>query len=301
MDLFHYFWYYLTMKKQNAEKFVPVVVWANNYQFAKNEKITQSCVESRMLLWCKIGRGEVRVNAQRFAMNPGDFMLLPWRRRLEYHPDSKTPFLVAGIHIIPRHARNHPVEFEVAHSRSHRLFEKPWRADALTGTIPSFLAGCMEWNAQLKFLAEYIVACQPQVKHDEELAMVFGKLLCAQLATAVTKSRNGETMPQNLIQIMEYVKGHIIQKISITDMAEIGQCSISTVIRLFRRHFSASPIQWLLQFRISQAAALLGSTQLHVGEIGRRVGIDDPYYFSKLFKRFNGKTAKNYRSRNASI
>ena len=38
---------------------------------------------------------------------------------------------------------------------------------------------------------------------------------------------------------------------------------------------------YLIQRRLHAAAALLRQTELGVGEIGRRVGYPDPYYFIK--------------------
>jgi AraC family transcriptional regulator, transcriptional activator of pobA len=46
-----------------------------------------------------------------------------------------------------------------------------------------------------------------------------------------------------------------------------------------------------------EAARLLRFTDLTVGEIARRVGFDDPLYFSRAFKRHQGEAPQAYRAR----
>jgi AraC-like DNA-binding protein len=42
--------------------------------------------------------------------------------------------------------------------------------------------------------------------------------------------------------------------------------------------------------RMKKAAELLVTTQLNVSEVSYKVGINDPFYFSKCFKAQFGKT-----------
>jgi len=46
-----------------------------------------------------------------------------------------------------------------------------------------------------------------------------------------------------------------------------------------------------------EAARLLRFTDLTVGEVARRVGYDDPLYFSRAFKRRHGDSPQSYRER----
>ncbi|MCE9543587.1 MAG: AraC family transcriptional regulator, partial [Verrucomicrobia bacterium] len=48
--------------------------------------------------------------------------------------------------------------------------------------------------------------------------------------------------------------------------------------------------RWMLM-----AATLLRGIMLGIGEIGQRVGFDDPYHFSKLFKTYFGMPPSSLR------
>ena len=52
---------------------------------------------------------------------------------------------------------------------------------------------------------------------------------------------------------------------------------------------------------MERAAQLLTTTRLPVGQIGKMIGIDDPYYFSKAFKRYHRTTPTSFRSTRALI
>ncbi|MBN8218738.1 MAG: helix-turn-helix domain-containing protein [Spirochaetes bacterium] len=71
-------------------------------------------------------------------------------------------------------------------------------------------------------------------------------------------------------------------------LAKLGP-SPSHLIRLFTKARGRSPLQHLLQLRIREAEHLLTVTQMPVHEVARRVGFDDPYYFSRAFRKISGK------------
>lgn len=67
----------------------------------------------------------------------------------------------------------------------------------------------------------------------------------------------------------------------------------------FRKKFKAitglSPHDYHLGLRISRARTLLDTTALHINEIAYQTGFDSVYYFSKLFKKKNGVSPRNFR------
>jgi transcriptional regulator GlxA family with amidase domain len=83
-----------------------------------------------------------------------------------------------------------------------------------------------------------------------------------------------------------------------SDIANYADCSTSTLTRLFQKYLNKSPGQWLQEERLKQAAMLIATTILPFSEIGKRVGIDDQFYFSKIFKQHSGMTPTAYRRSN---
>lgn len=81
-----------------------------------------------------------------------------------------------------------------------------------------------------------------------------------------------------------FVAGNLHAPLRVTDVAAAGGCSTSTAQRLFARHLGSSVTAWVRSERMREAAALLRSTGLRVGEVARIVGYEDQLYFSRVFR-----------------
>lgn len=64
--------------------------------------------------------------------------------------------------------------------------------------------------------------------------------------------------------------------------------SYDYVRRVFREDLGLSPGAYLTRLRVGQAKKLLIETSLGTAEIGYRVGIEDPTYFCRVFKKWVG-------------
>lgn len=63
-----------------------------------------------------------------------------------------------------------------------------------------------------------------------------------------------------------------------------------------RRGAGSSPKDYLLGIRLGCAKELLAATELPVAAVARRVGYDDPAYFSRLFTRRVGIAPVRFRA-----
>jgi AraC-like DNA-binding protein len=65
--------------------------------------------------------------------------------------------------------------------------------------------------------------------------------------------------------------------------------------RLFKQQTGQTPLQYLLRRRIEAAGRLLQSTGQRIEEIARQVGFEDPYYFSRTFRKIKGCSPRAFR------
>lgn len=56
-----------------------------------------------------------------------------------------------------------------------------------------------------------------------------------------------------------------------------------------------STIDYFIQIKIQQACQLLDYSNLRINEISSRIGYEDPYYFSRIFKKVTGVSPDNYK------
>ena len=66
--------------------------------------------------------------------------------------------------------------------------------------------------------------------------------------------------------------------------------------KAFKKMTGESPNRYHLNLRLNKARFLLTSTTLSISEVAYQTGFDSLFYFSKLFKKKNGKSPKLYRA-----
>lgn len=63
----------------------------------------------------------------------------------------------------------------------------------------------------------------------------------------------------------------------------------------FKRCFGRAPLEYLIGQRLQHAKDLLGRSDLQIAEISREVGYENPFYFSRLFRKHTGQSPRAYR------
>lgn len=105
-----------------------------------------------------------------------------------------------------------------------------------------------------------------------------------------------ESVPERLRLVREFIDLHCAEKLTVEKLAAMAHWSPTHFNNLFRKHFSTSPVDYAIRQRMHRAAYLLRDVNLSITEIAGRVGFEDIYYFSKLFKKRWGLTARKMRS-----
>lgn len=289
---------YSVKMNQSEQAFIlphGVIVYANDLQFGPDEQASHAHVLSRMLLWCKQGRGIVRINDVLYPLEPGHFLFLPWGHAIHYYADPADPFFLAGVHLIPNHAPGRALEFDVAHCHGHAL-DVPWRRDKALPGIEGVIEGSMEWSDGLAPLVSYIVHLFKRGDFQPWQMRQLAGLFVTELLEAVqTRRVASRPIPHALRQLLRFISDHTHRPLGLDDLAHFSGMSRSSVGRMFKRYLNCTPGEWVLDERMRRACHLLRTTRLPVSEIGQRVGIEDPFYFSKLFKKAQGVAPLGYR------
>jgi len=283
-------------KSPSVSKDRPVVVYANWFQFGPSERKFHQRVESRMLLWCQDGKGRLGVNRRELAFEAGDWLLLPWDHEIIYMADAKNPFFVGGIHVIPRYSDHADMTFHVAHNRSDKLAGDPGRSDGYWPGLEKLVSGRFAGETcALKLFATYVVERFQHSKPERKIMSALASLLISEISIAATSQPSGfKALPGGLRRMQEYVKAHMGQTLSVEDLARAARCSVASVHRLFNAYESLSPGRWMARARAESAARLLRTTTLTVREVGEKVGLGDPFHFSRFFKREMGVSPRAY-------
>ncbi len=100
---------------------------------------------------------------------------------------------------------------------------------------------------------------------------------------------------QHYKKVLDYVADHFEETIALEDLA--AQASLSTFhfARLFKETIGKSPHNFVMEYRVEQARKMLQQPDIPLIDIAIECGFSDQPHFSRLFKRFEGMTPKQYR------
>jgi len=76
------------------------------------------------------------------------------------------------------------------------------------------------------------------------------------------------------------------------------KCGINTryMSRLFKKHASITPHEYIMRLKLNKAANLLLVSSLSVKDIAEMIGFIDPFHFSRNFKKIHGLSPRDYRN-----
>ncbi|GKU77233.1 AraC family transcriptional regulator [Paenibacillus sp. L3-i20] len=98
-------------------------------------------------------------------------------------------------------------------------------------------------------------------------------------------------------RVSTYIHDFYYQNLTITSLAEQYNVNRNRLSYVFRRHVDMGPAEYILKYRINMAQEMLFTSDAPVQQIAHTVGIDDPFYFSRVFKKQFGISPTEYREK----
>ncbi len=115
------------------------------------------------------------------------------------------------------------------------------------------------------------------------------------LATEIATYRTNKS--KNVLwEVMQYIQSHLTDStLSLGSVAETFHMNDSYLSRTFTKELGFSFSKYLNRLRMEHAITLINTTDLKAYQIAEAVGIPDAYYFSNCFKKYTGKSIRDYR------
>lgn len=158
---------------------------------------------------------------------------------------------------------------------------------------------------QLKdMMSMEVVTCEPSLYKDLETLYETAKEhqllpVNARFEILDTDSGEGNVSDKESTVIgnaKEYINNCYSREIGLDDVAAFVHLSPAYFSRLFKQETGENFIDYLIKVRMEHGKHLLETTSHKTYEISQMVGYKKSKYFSKLFKKYSGYTATEYRS-----
>jgi len=107
--------------------------------------------------------------------------------------------------------------------------------------------------------------------------------------------------PKNLHDARLRVDSDPASLLSVADMAREAGLSRQHFTELFRLHFGMAPMKYVLHARMHRAAHLLRDQNRQVADVAHAVGFEDPFHFSRSFRKEFGISPRLFKKRQMAI
>lgn len=121
---------------------------------------------------------------------------------------------------------------------------------------------------------------------------LIGSQIMVLLAKINYQTQQGAQMQGYELELIEQVKTifqeNIYATLDIETLASTMNISYTMLRDIFKKYSGLSPYQYFLQMKINKAKELLSEGNLTVKEVSFKLAFDNPYYFSRFFKKKTG-------------
>lgn len=234
---------------------------------------------SYTLLLCHHGAGILDLADSRHRMTRGTFAVL---RPFEFHAyeaDPVDPWTLYWIHFTGRMAQEYYDTLTAGGSRTCTTVEPDLALVETFERIRHALANDCSYRSLLQGSA------------------LLHLLLCDLHALINRPVQAPHDVRTRILRIVRALQDNPGSNLTIHELAGAAHMSAMYFSAKFRELTGQSPRCFISRIKMQRACELLAGSQLKVECIARTVGYDDPYYFSRAFKRVVGATPSEYRTR----
>lgn len=160
----------------------------------------------------------------------------------------------------------------------------PWQAEVLS--LMHEITAAQEKTCDVELVSSYLIQKIWHILYQNTDVEHMGK-----------KENYSASSQARLQLMMQYIHQDFAYNISLSDIADQAKVSKSTALNLFHRYLGISPVTYLVNYRLQEAAKLLASTEKKVTVISKDTGFDSVDYFCKAFKKYYKLTPTEYRKK----
>jgi len=264
------------------------------YRFTAPVGPTWEEIQSLSLCIVAQGRKAVTVDGQNFLYDPFHYLVLASHLHFQaevLEASIGRPFLSFVLQIDPvlvRQVSSDMLERRTTAFRSREAGAQVVQP-ACVSALDSDLLGVV-----LRFLRAVHTATDRRVLAPLYLQELVYRVLQREQYARLLALAAAESASNPVSAVLEYVRGHLSEPLTVADMADLVNLSPSAFAHLFRDVTGRSPYQFVKEMRLDRARELLVDGDLTVARISKDVGYASVSHFISEFRGRFGVTPRAY-------
>jgi AraC-like DNA-binding protein len=236
-------------------------------------------IDQYILIYCVDGKGKAEISGKKYELGPGSVIIIPAGEQHCYSASEEDSWTIYWVHF----------KGADAGQLVSALMEKTHHHQ-----------GTVAFQARRISLFEDIYACLERGYGNDNLAYA-NVCLYHYIASFVYQDKFNLTDNRQAGDAVElsinYMRQNLDRLRSLEEIAASVNFSASHYSAMFRKKTGFSPIEYFNHLKIQKACQYLIFTELRIKEISDKLGIEDPFYFSRMFNKLMGMSPNQYRVR----
>lgn len=234
-------------------------------------------LDSFMILYTTSGSGKLKYEGNEYTVFPGQAFFIDCLNYNYYSVASTNIWDIYWIHFKGANSRNY-----------YELFQKSCPPVVNVLHPLEFEETILDIISRHdNFTAETELICSKQI-----LSLIT-ELLSSSNSTLISVS----AIPDYIQGIISTLEKNYSKDISLDDLSKSSSVSKFHLEREFKKYTGVSIHEYHIRIRINLAKDLLTGTLLSIGDISRKIGIDNISHFNSLFKKRMNDTPTSYRKK----
>lgn len=247
------------------------------YPNASGHRVDRRQHTDHLLLYSVAGTGTLLVGGQEHVVNKGDLMLLPRDLRHAYRSSEHAPWTLYWVHF-------DGVDVDAFWEHIGFQRERP----------------VQHVGAAAKLVADFETLMEVRNTGFQETAFIHAaNQLRQMLALIGLLSSRQEHWPESAFSIEAthaLMQEKLHGQLDLATLAEAAGMSRHAFCRRYKTATGSSPYQHYLHLKMERACHLLDVTDQSIATIAESLGYEDPYYFSRVFRKIMGMSPARYRA-----
>jgi AraC-like DNA-binding protein len=236
-------------------------------------------INQHIIIYCTEGYGWLEINKKKVEVSPSQFIAIPANTPHKYAANMDKPWTIYWIHfkgetsafiidLILKNSENYKPYLSYNEDRI-KLFEDIY------------------YNLEKGYSGDTL----------RYVNMIFSHFLSSLIYEDKFNHQEADTGNNIVEKTIRFMQDNIHKTIRLDELSAFANLSSSHFSAIFRSKTGYSPIEYFNQLKVQKACQYISFTTMSIKNIAISLGIDDQYYFSRMFTKLMGSSPNEYRKK----
>jgi len=245
----------------------------------KSHTSKRESLDSFLFIIVVSGSGTFTYLGKKYTLKSGDHLFIDCKKSYSHESTNSDPWELMWVHFNGILMAQYYLYFS---SKATSIVFRPEDPSEFNAILEKLLRLANKKSTDSELLASHLLS----------------SLVTRTLTDNAYQTKNDlDIIADKIQQIKDFLDCNFQKKTPLDMLADRFFISKYHMSREFKKAYGITIANYIIAKRITYAKKLLRFTDMKIEEIGRNCGIEDNSYFNKVFRKFEGMTASEYRKK----